>query len=128
RTELVLLQKTMVVVEGVARSLDPAFNMWKTSEPVVGDWIRDNLGPRAILHDARDGAAALVSLARQAPDLAARTERLSREIDTMAENGLRFDAATAERIGRAEARHTRSGRVALWVIAATLVWIALQLG
>ena len=127
RTELVLLQKTMVVVEGVARTLDPAFNMWKTSEPVVGDWIRDNLGPRAILHDARDGAAALLSLARQAPDLAERTERLSREIDAMAENGLRFDAATAERIGRAEARHTRSGRVALWVIAATLVWIAIAI-
>jgi ubiquinone biosynthesis protein len=44
----------------------------------------------------------------------------------MAEHGLRFDDATAERIGRAEARRTRSGRVALWVIAATLIWIAWQ--
>ena len=128
RTELVLLQKTMVVVEGVARTLDPAFNMWKTSEPVVGDWIRANLGPRGMLEDARDGLGALVSLARQAPDLAARTERLSREIDAMAENGLRFDDETADKIGRAEARRTRSGRIALWVIAATLIWIAVQLG
>ncbi|MGQ2904757.1 MAG: 2-polyprenylphenol 6-hydroxylase [Neoaquamicrobium sediminum] len=128
RTELVLLQKTMVVVEGVARTLDPAFNMWKTSEPVVGDWIRANLGPRGMLEDARDGVGALVSLARQAPDLAARTERLSREIDAMAENGLRFDDGTADKIGRAEARRTRSGRIALWVIAATLIWIAVQLG
>lgn len=128
RTELVLLQKTMVVVEGVARTLDPAFNMWKTSEPVVGDWIRANLGPRGMLEDARDGVGALVSLARQAPDLAARTERLSREIDAMAENGLRFDDETADKIGRAEARRTRSGRIALWVIAATLIWIAVQLG
>jgi ubiquinone biosynthesis protein len=128
RTELVLLQKTMVVVEGVARTLDPAFNMWKTSEPVVGDWIRANLGPRGMLEDARDGVGALVSLARQAPDLAARTERLSREIDAMAENGLRFDDETADKIGRAEARRTRSGRLALWIIAATLIWIAVQLG
>ncbi|TKT82568.1 2-polyprenylphenol 6-hydroxylase [Aquamicrobium sp. LC103] len=127
RPELVLLQKTMVVVEGVARTLDPAFNMWKASEPVVGHWIRANLGPRAVIDDARDGLHALVSLARQAPDLATRTERLSREIDAMAENGLRFDAATAEAIGRAEARHTRSGRLALWVIAAALVWIAVEL-
>ncbi|MFW8695627.1 ubiquinone biosynthesis protein UbiB, partial [Mesorhizobium japonicum] len=44
RPELILLQKTMVVVEGVARTLDPAFNMWKTAEPVVGDWIAGNLG------------------------------------------------------------------------------------
>ena len=126
RTELVLLQKTMVVVEGVARTLDPAFNMWKTAEPVVGTWIAQNLGPRGLLEDARDGASALFSLARQAPDLAARTERLSREIDAMAENGLRFDEQTARAIGRAEARHTRSGRIALWIIAATLVFIAWQ--
>ena len=127
RTELVLLQKTMVVVEGVARTLDPAFNMWKTSEPVVGDWITGNLGPRGILSDAREGVGALLSIARQAPDLAARTERLSREIDAMAEHGLRFDEATAQAIGRAEARHTRSGRLALWVIALTLLYIAWKL-
>ena len=128
RTELVLLQKTMVVVEGVARTLDPHFNMWKTSEPVVGDWIRQNLGPRGILEDAREGVSALVSLARQAPELAHRTERLSREIDAMAENGLRFDEDTARAIGKAEARATRWGRVALWVIALALVWIAVQIG
>jgi ubiquinone biosynthesis protein len=95
RPELVLLQKTMVVVEGVARNLNPSFNMWKAAEPVVGDWIQGNLGPRGFLEDTRDGALALVSLARQAPELAARAERLSREIDAMAEKGLRFDDETA---------------------------------
>ena len=127
RPELILLQKTMVVVEGVARNFDPAFNMWKAAAPVVGDWIKGNLGPRGIFEDARDGANALFALARQAPDLAARTERLSREIDAMAEHGLRFDDETARKIGKAEARHTRSGRVAMWVIAATLIWIAVQI-
>ena len=127
RPELVMLQKTMVVVEGVARTLDPAFNMWKTSEPVVGDWIAANLGPRGLLTDARDGGKALLSLVRQAPELAARTERLSREIDAMAEHGLRFDTATAKAIGKAEARYTRSGRVALWIIALALIWIAWHL-
>jgi ubiquinone biosynthesis protein len=127
RPELVLLQKTMVVVEGVARTLDPAFNMWKTAEPVVGHWIAGNLGPQGLLVDARDGLGALMSLVRQAPDFAARTERLSRQIDAMAENGLRFDAETAKAIGKAEARYNRSGRVALWVIAATLVFLAWQI-
>jgi len=112
------------VVEGVARTLDPAFNMWKTAEPVVGDWIAGNLGPRGLLVDARDGAKAMLALARQAPDLAVRTERLSREIDLMAEHGLRFDETTARAIGKAEARYTRSGRLALWVIALTLLYIA----
>src|SRR5690606_5281932 len=128
RPELILLQKTMVVVEGVARTLDPAFNMWQTAEPVVGHWIRSNLGPRGMLIDARDGVNAVMALSRQAPDLAQRTERLSREIDRMAEHGLRFDEGTARSIGRAEARATRSGRVALWVIALTLLWVAWQLG
>jgi ubiquinone biosynthesis protein len=101
--------------------------MWKTSEPVVGDWIAGNLGPRGLLTDARDGGKALLSLLRQAPELAARAERLSREIDAMAEHGLRLDKDTSKSIGKAEARYTRSGRVALWIIALTLVWMAFQL-
>ena len=126
RPELLLLQKTMVVVEGVARSLDPSFNMWKAAEPVVASWIVDNLGPRGYVTDARDGLHALAMLARQAPEFSRRAERLSREIDSMAENGLRFDDETARAIGKAEARHTRSGRVALWVIALAALWIAWQ--
>jgi ubiquinone biosynthesis protein len=127
RPELLLLQKTMVVVEGVARTLDPAFNMWKTAEPVVASWIAGNLGPRGMIEDAGDGLKALASLARQAPDFAARTERLSLEIDKMAANGLRFDAETANAIGKAEARHARSGRWALWVIALCLVYLVWKL-
>ena len=45
RPELILLQKTMVVVEGVARGLDPSLNMWVAAEPVARKWIEDNLGP-----------------------------------------------------------------------------------
>ena len=127
RPELILLQKTMVVVEGVARTLDPGFNMWKTSEPVVGDWIRANLGPRGMLAEARDGIGALALLLRQMPDLALRAERLSREIDTMIDKGLRFEQETAEAIGKAEARYSRLGRWALAVIAVALVYIAWRL-
>ncbi len=128
RPELLLLQKTMVVVEGVARTLDPEFNMWKASEPVVSDWVMSNLGPRAILQDTGDGLKAFAALARQAPEFKQRAERLSEEIDAMAEHGLRFDDETASKIGKAEARYTRSGRIALWIIAITLIWIASQIG
>ncbi|MDO5704769.1 MAG: 2-polyprenylphenol 6-hydroxylase [Paracoccus sp. (in: a-proteobacteria)] len=51
RTELILLQRTMVVVEGVARSLDPNINMWQAARPVVESYIRDNLGPKAAAQD-----------------------------------------------------------------------------
>ncbi|MCC5961078.1 MAG: 2-polyprenylphenol 6-hydroxylase [Rhodobacteraceae bacterium] len=51
RTELILLQRTMVVVEGVARSLNPEINMWHVAKPVVEEYIRDHIGPQAVVRD-----------------------------------------------------------------------------
>ncbi len=48
---LLLLQKTMVMVEGVALTLDPHVNMWEVAEPYVRDWVRDELGPEARIAD-----------------------------------------------------------------------------
>jgi ubiquinone biosynthesis protein len=48
---LLLLQKTMVMVEGLATALDPDINMWDVSAPFVKSWIRDELGPEAIIAD-----------------------------------------------------------------------------
>ncbi|WP_269584406.1 2-polyprenylphenol 6-hydroxylase [Roseibium sp. Sym1] len=121
QTRLIMLQKTMVVVEGVARSLNPNLDMWRTAEPVVGSWIRDNLGPAGKLRDAGDALGALARIANDLPFFADRIGRMSEELEKMTMSGLRFDAQTAEAIGRAEARHSRSGRVALWVIAACAV-------
>ncbi|HHY48375.1 MAG TPA: 2-polyprenylphenol 6-hydroxylase [Alphaproteobacteria bacterium] len=54
RPELVLLQKSMVIVEGVARALDPELDVWTISEPVVGDWVRREAGPLGRLEDLAD--------------------------------------------------------------------------
>jgi ubiquinone biosynthesis protein len=51
RTELILLQRTMVVVEGVARSLNPQINIWEVARPIVEGYIKSNLGPAAVLND-----------------------------------------------------------------------------
>lgn len=59
RTELILLQRTMVVVEGVARSLDPHINIWQVARPVVEGYISRNLGPLAILRDLAQTARVL---------------------------------------------------------------------
>ena len=48
---LLLLQKTMVMVEGLATALDPTINMWDVSGPFVKGWIRDELGPEALIVD-----------------------------------------------------------------------------
>lgn len=48
---LLLLQKSMVMNEGVASALDPDINMWETAEPFIGEWIRSELGPEAYYAD-----------------------------------------------------------------------------
>jgi ubiquinone biosynthesis protein len=105
------------VVEGVARRLDPDFDMWTTADPVVREWIERNLGPAGRLEQAGSALGALARFAGQAPELARRAERLSRELDDMTARGLRLDPITVEGIGHEVARYGRSGRVALWVIA-----------
>ena len=71
RTELILLQRTMVVVEGVARSLDPNINIWSVAGPVVEGYIKSHLGPVAFL---RDLAKTAQVLARFGPRLPAMVE------------------------------------------------------
>jgi ubiquinone biosynthesis protein len=71
RPELVLLQKTMVTVEGVARKLDPGHNLWSAAEPVVRRWITRELSPIARAKElAEDAVRALQALARLAENAA----------------------------------------------------------
>ncbi len=67
RPELVLLQKTMVTVEGVARRIDPQHDLWAAARPVVERWIRRELSPVARLHRLAEHAGRIGdALARQA--------------------------------------------------------------
>ena len=66
RTELILLQRTMVVVEGVARSLNPQINIWNVARPIVEEYIKESIGPKALLKDL--GKTAIV-LSRFGPKL-----------------------------------------------------------
>ena len=76
RPELILLQKNMVLVEGVARALDPNLDIWSISEPVVGDWVRREAGPLGRLEDLRDGLSTAGEMLGRLPGILARTEAL----------------------------------------------------
>jgi ubiquinone biosynthesis protein len=76
RPELILLQKNMVLVEGVARALDPALDIWSIAEPVVGDWIRREAGPLGRIDDARDGLAAIGDMLGRVPGMVERLDGL----------------------------------------------------
>ncbi|WP_149141814.1 2-polyprenylphenol 6-hydroxylase [Gemmobacter caeruleus] len=69
RTELILLQRTMVVVEGVARGLDPHINIWQVARPIVEDYIKTNIGPRALLRDLMQTARVLGRFGPKLPAL-----------------------------------------------------------
>ena len=69
---LLLLQKTMVMVEGIATSLNPSINMWDVAAPYVRDWIRGELGPEALIADGIKKQADTLALI---PDLIRRLDQ-----------------------------------------------------
>jgi ubiquinone biosynthesis protein len=127
RPELLLLQKTMVVVEGVGRSLDPRLDMWTTAEPVVREWMERHLGPVGKIEDAAGGAAELGRFLGGVPQLLSRGAAVLEQLDAVTRNGLVLAPETVADIGRAEARRSRWTVIALWVIAALLAYVVFAL-
>ena len=99
RPELVLLQKTMVQVEGVARRLDPTHSVWVAAEPVVSKWVRSELGPEGVLKQtaaaARQGLLRLQTLPQLYDRLDAALETLARPEPPDHAPGLGWPAAFA---------------------------------
>ena len=120
RPELLLLQKTMVVVEGVARALDPKLDMWTVAEPVVREWMERHLGPAGRLEGAAEGALEVGRFLGDVPGLLARGAVLMEQLDAVTRDGLVLAPQTVADIGRAEARRNRWTVLALWAIAALL--------
>ena len=112
--QLLLLQKTMVVVEGVARALDPDFDIWEASRPVVERWMLDRAGPEARLREAAEGMSALGRMAQNLPQLLRNAETVSA---MLADGGLRLHPDTARQIAQAQFDRTRHVRIALWLAA-----------
>jgi ubiquinone biosynthesis protein len=120
RPELLLLQKTMVVVEGVGRSLDPKLDIWTAAEPVVREWMERHLGPAGRIEDAAQGAGEIGRFIGQVPALLGRAGRIADQLDAATRDGIALAPETVAAIGRAEARRSRWTAAALWVIAALL--------
>jgi ubiquinone biosynthesis protein len=127
RPELLLLQKTMVVVEGVGRSLDPELNMWVVADPVVQEWLEKELGPGARIEAAAEGAASVGRFVGDIPKLLGQAERTADAFAAMAEEGMRLDNDTVERLAEAQSRQNRMSRIGIWVGALALAAIAFAL-
>jgi ubiquinone biosynthesis protein len=127
RPELLLLQKTMVVVEGVGRSLDPELNIWVVAEPVVKDWLQTQFGPEAQFEAAAESAVSVGKFVTDIPKLLGQAERAADAFSAAAEEGVRLDNYTVERLAEAQSRRNRSSRIGIWVAAIALAVIAIAL-
>lgn len=91
--QLTLLQKNMMMAEGVSRVLDPSLNIWTLAEPLIAEWVAANRGPQARL---RDAVETLESTLARLPRIAANLETISEQ---MAREGLKLSTADSNRRG-----------------------------
>jgi len=67
--QLLLLQKTMVVVEGVARQLNPETNIWKTSKPVLENWLKETKDPINYLNETIENTSEVIKRLPELPEI-----------------------------------------------------------
>lgn len=107
--ELLLLQKNMLIAEGVSRSLNPTLNIWTLAQPLIEQWMRDNRGPEARVATATEEA---LHMARRLPAVMRNMDRL---LHHLAEGGLKLDPEALQVINR------QGSNWWLWLIIAVLV-------
>jgi len=119
--QLLLLQKTMVLVEGVGRRLDPEVNIWAMAQPLIESWMRDNRGPEAQLRQRLETVA----------DMFERLPRLVASLDTlvgdMSRDGVVLHAESIASHAEQQAKRAYLAVIPLYVAAAALLAIAAAL-
>ncbi|HEX3860757.1 MAG TPA: 2-polyprenylphenol 6-hydroxylase [Stellaceae bacterium] len=119
--QLLLLQKTMVLVEGVGRRLDPSVNIWALARPLVEEWVRENRGPEARVRQQID---TLIEAVDQVPRLLGSLDKL---IGEWAREGVVLHAESLATQAAHRARLLPLMVIPLWIAAAALTAIALAL-
>ena len=85
QTQLLLLQKTMVVVEGVARKLYPEANIWNISKPILEDWIKKYKSPKSTIDKAINTSQEII---KRVPDLPNFIDKANYALQLIAEGKL----------------------------------------
>ena len=117
--QLLLLQKTMLVAEGVGRQLYPGVNMWDLARPLIEAWMVREMGSEARLQDA---VSDMVYGIERLPGMIANMEY---SIETMRHSGLKLHPETVSAM--TQARGARARRWPIWVAAAFSVAVMVVL-
>ncbi len=125
RPELILLQKSLVIVEGVARELDPKLNLWNTAEPVAKAWMEQNLGLTGRVREAGEGATTIARVMAEVPALMSQAQIAATGLTRMAQDGVRLDRETVTALAKERARVDRPWR---WTAILAGVLVAIWAG
>ena len=122
--QLVLLQKTLLYIEGVGRTLYPQLDLWETAKPFMERWMAERVGPLATLRSFADRAPEIIEHLPRLPELITDTSRALRRL----ESGLKEQQALTAKLEaglaqqqRRRRRHRLAG-AALILLAAGLLW------
>jgi ubiquinone biosynthesis protein len=119
--QLLLLQKTMVLIEGVGRQLDPEVNIWALARPLIEEWMQDHRGPEAQL---RQRLEKLVEVIDGLPDL---LRNLGNLVEDWSMEGVVLHAETLAAQAAHRAQELPWLVAPLWLAAAALIAIAVAL-
>jgi ubiquinone biosynthesis protein len=114
--QLVLLQKTLLNIEGLGRELYPDLDLWQTAKPYLESWMQDKVGIKSIFNDAREDLPELARAMHRVPILA-------RRVLEKAERGeleIRWTSRELERLRMETRRQHRRTRFALIGTALTI--------
>jgi ubiquinone biosynthesis protein len=122
--QLVLLQKTLLNVEGLGRDLYPELDIWSTATPILREWMRERTSVRALVRELRQRAPEMIAAARGLPTLlTAAAQRAQQQLQPAAPAGAP-ELAELRAEMRAAARRRDAVTLGAALLAGGLVWLA----
>ena len=122
--QLILLQKTLLNIEGLGRQLYPELDLWKTALPILREWMQERSGPRAVLGSLRDHWPDIAEAIKVLPVIARRAIRRAYDDELV----VKTESASLEAL-RIESRRLRrrsdSILAAGVVFLGGIIWLAL---
>ena len=123
--QLILLQKTLLNVEGLGRDLYPQLDIWKTASPILREWMRERVGMRQVFRNVRTQLPELLEAARALPSLLkAAVHRSQGGIFHMQVDSPALEEMRAEM--RAAGRRRNGVTVGAAILLGGLVWLGVN--
>jgi len=126
--QLVLLQKTLLNIEGLGRELYPALDLWQTAQPLLRDWFRERTRPRTLWKEARRHLPEVLEALKASPPLVRRLVREAHAADRLVGDTGTRDMERLIVALDAQARRRDRTLIAVGLLAGGMVWFAVEPG